>query len=120
MAGWLAPSSSLFLMLDPIVAEQLVEEGYIAKESVSANVYGNSWLTIKDYWQYDGPENNRQDAERGVEPWATWLKLPPDTLIHRYDSPKSINVFVVGGRTNDFWKAGDWAHIGSYTIDEWR
>ena len=90
------------------------------KEAVSRYVYDNSWLTYREYWGYDGWENNRLDAERGVEPWATRLKQPPESPLRRYDSPGAISVLVVGGRSNDFWKAGDWAHIGSYYIDEWR
>ncbi|MBN1190497.1 MAG: hypothetical protein JXA46_12145 [Dehalococcoidales bacterium] len=120
MATFLSPSSSYCLLLDPIVAEELVGEGFPTKESVSQYVYDNSWLTYSDYWKYDGPENNRQDAERGIEPWATLLKQPPGDLLHRFDTPAAISLLVVGGRSNDFWKAGDWAHIGSYSIDEWR
>jgi hypothetical protein len=120
MSHFFAPSSSYCLLIDPIVAEELVQEGYPTKESVSQYVHDNSWLTYKDYWGYDGPENNRQDAESGIEPWATRLKQPPEALLHRFDSPEAINLLVVGGRSNDFWKAADWVHIGSFSIDEWR
>jgi hypothetical protein len=120
MSNFFSPSSGYCLLLDPIVAEELVQEGFSTKEAVSQYVYDNSWLTYKDYWKFDGPENNRQDGERGVEPWATRLKQPPEALIRRFDSPDAISLLVVGGRSNDFWKAGDWAHIGSYSIDEWR
>jgi hypothetical protein len=120
MSYFLSPSSSYCLLLDPIVAEELVQEGFPTKEAVSQYVYDSSWLTYGEYWKYDGPENNRQDAERGVEPWATRLKQPPEALLRRFDTPEAISLLVVGGRSNDFWKAGDWAHIGSYSIDEWR
>jgi len=120
MSYFLSPSSSFCLLLDPIVAEELVLEGFQTKESVSQYVYDNSWLTYGEYWKYDGPENNRQDAERGVEPFASRLKQPPEAKIRRFDTPASISLLVVGGRSNDFWKAGDWAHIGSFSIDEWR
>ncbi len=119
-SSFLSPSSSFCLLLDPIVADELVLEGFTTKEAVSKYVYDNSWLTYGEYWKYDGPENNRQDAERGIEPWASRLKQPPEALIRRFDNPGAISLLVVGGRSNDFWKAGDWAHIGSFSIDEWR
>jgi hypothetical protein len=120
MANFCGPSATLCFLLDPIVADQLVNEGFRTKESVCEYLYENSWLTIGDYWKYDGPENNRQDAERGVEPWASRWNQPPEALIRRFETPNSINIVVVGGRSNDFWKCGDWAHMGTYSIDEWR
>jgi hypothetical protein len=41
-------------------------------------------------------------------------------VIERYPNAAAISILVVGGRTNAFWQAGDWNHLGSFSIDEWR
>ena len=123
LANWVGPFSTrtgIGLLLDPIVAEGLVNEGFPTKESVSEYVQNNSRLTLEEYWQYHSVETSRAAAEQGIEPYASQLKQPKDTLIDRYASPDAISILVVGGRTNEFWQAGDWTHLGSFSIDEWR
>jgi len=125
MANWVLPSGSyqsgFGLLLDPQVAEDLVKEGFPTKESLSEYNYENTLLTLDEFWQYHLVEGfSLPAAQKGVERYASWIKQPNDTLIHRYRSPDEISILVVGGRTNDFWQAGDWRHIGSFPIDEWR
>lgn len=125
MAGRILPSgaykSGMSLLLDPIVANDLVNEGFPTKESVSQYVYEKTLLPLKEFWQYHLVNGfSLPMGQKGMEPYATWLKQPDDTLIHRYRSPEEISVLVVGGRTNDFWQAGDFHLIGSFPIDEWR
>jgi len=125
MSNWNLPSggykSGFSLLLDPIVAEDLVREGFPTKESVSEYIYKNAMLTLKEFWQYHLVEGKSLPAaKQGIEPYASWLKQPKDTLINRYRSPDEISVLVVGGKTNDFWQAGDWHHLGSLSIDDWR
>ena len=123
MANWVGPfgaRTGFGLLLDPLVAEDLVREGFPTKESVSEYVQRNAKQTLEEYWQYHSTETNRAAAEQGREPFATRLKQPPETLIDRYANPSAISILVVGGRTNAFWQAGDWTHLGSFSIDEWR
>ena len=125
MANWVLPSggyrSGFALLLDPIVAEDLVREGFPTKESVSEYVHKNTMLTLEEFWQYHLVEGFSLPAgQKGVEPFASWLKKPKDTLVNRYLTPDEISVLVVGGRTNDFWQAGDWRPMGSFSIDQWR
>jgi hypothetical protein len=120
MANWVGPNRGFCAMLDPIVANDLVKEGFPTKESLSEYVFQNSKLTLGEFWQYHLLQTAIRDGQNGVEPFATWLKQPKDTLITRYRKPDSISVLVVGGRKNDFWQGGDWHHMGSYLIDEWR
>lgn len=129
MSGWVLPSIPMdnykslcgfSLLLDPIVADDLVREGFPTKESLTQYIYENAQLPIEEFWQYHLVENTRRPAESGVEPLASLLKQPQDTLIKRFGSPEGISVFVVGGRTNDFWQGGDWSHTGSFSIDDWR
>jgi len=125
MASRILPSggykSGLSLLLDPIVANDLVSEGFLAKESVSKHVYEKTLLPLGEYWQYHLVNGfSLPMGQKGIEPYASWLKQPGDTLINRYRSADDITVLVVGGRTNDFWQAGDFHLIGSFSVDEWR
>jgi hypothetical protein len=125
MANWVLPSggfrSGFGLLLDPIVADDLVREGFPTKEALSEYIYKNTKLTLEEFWQYHLVEGfSLPAAQRGIEPFASWLKKPKDTIISRYLSPVEISVLVVGGRTNDFWQAGDWRPMGSFSIDQWR
>ncbi|MFC1820843.1 UGSC family (seleno)protein [Thermodesulfobacteriota bacterium] len=129
MASWVVPTlgknnmadiCGFSLLLDPIVADDLVREGFPTKESLTQYIYENAQLSLEEFWQYHLVENTRRAAQKGVEPHATRLKQPQDTLINRFKSPDGINILVVGGRTNDFWQAGDWSHMGSFSIDDWR
>ena len=123
LSDWVGPfgaRTGIGLLLDPIVAEGLVEEGFPTKESLSEYVQKNSKMTLGEYWQYHSVETSRAAALQGMEPYASQLKQPPETPIDRYANPEAVSVLVVGGRTNEFWQAGDWTHLGSYSIDEWR
>jgi len=124
-ADWVLPSgtyrSGLGLLLDPIVAKDLVNEGFTTKESLSQYIYDNTKLSLEEYWKFHLIESFSLTAgQKGVEPYATWLKQPKETLVNRYLNPEEISTLVVGGRTNDFWQFGDWRYIGSFSIDEWR
>ena len=107
--------------MDPLVSEELVKEGFSTKEALSKYVYDNTLLTLEEFWQYHLVEGfSLPAAHKGIEPYASWLNQPPDTLINRFRNENEISVLVVGGRTNDFWQAGDWRYMGSFSIDEWR
>jgi hypothetical protein len=125
LAQWVLPSgaykSGFGLLLDPIVANDLLMEGYFTKESLSEYIYENSLLSLEEYWKYHLVEGiTLPAAQKGVQPYADWLKKPVSDHIHRYLNPEEISILVVGGRTNDFWQAGDWRYIGSFSVDEWR
>jgi hypothetical protein len=40
-------------------------------------------------------------AAQGLEPYATWVKLPPETMIKPFNEPKNIQIVVVGGENTD-------------------
>jgi hypothetical protein len=60
------------------------------------------------------------NARNGVEPYASWLKLPKDALIAPYINPEAINVIVVGGETQALWLTMDMWHTKTMSIDKWR
>jgi hypothetical protein len=57
---------------------------------------------------------------KGVEPYASWKKAPPDELIPHYFNPENINIVEVGGETSPLWKASDYGYLTSASIDKWR
>ena len=59
-------------------------------------------------------------ARAGVEPFASWLKLPKDELIAPYTDPGLINTLVVGGETQALWFTTDMWHTKTVSVDRWR
>jgi len=60
------------------------------------------------------------NARNGVEPYASWLKLPKDALVDPYRNPDVINVVVAGGETQALWLTTDMWYTKSMSIDRWR
>ena len=44
----------------------------------------------------------------------------PDELIAPYHIPENIEMVVVGGETNAFWKTTDFRYVMSASVDAWR
>jgi hypothetical protein len=57
---------------------------------------------------------------QGLEPYASWRKLPGDAPIKRFTNPKGIHAVVVGGKTASVWFATDFMPEKSVSIDAWR
>jgi len=115
------PGSNLTLLLEPLAARTLKErEGFDTKEKLSRwfheNVkYRQGVLDYQLVINYIEPQ-----ARKGVEPFASWLDLPKNAMIPRFDDPGGINVVVVGGETNAYWFAADFSYLKSASIDQWR
>jgi hypothetical protein len=115
-------SAALTLLLDPLVAKDLKEsQGFKTKEELCQWLVKNTFKSTWEYWACR-PDDLKK-AQEGVEPFASWLKLPPGALIPVpvfFDSKKPIEIIVVGGRTNPFWQAGDFNYIASASVDKWK
>ena len=48
------------------------------------------------------------------------MELPPDELITPYHIPVNIDMVVVGGETNAFWKTTDFRNVTSASVDARR
>lgn len=118
------------IVLDPLVAQKLKERGFESKEKFIEWLKQNVMVPQEEYWGIPGlfvvphPEE-KELGEKGVEPYASWLKLPEGAVIPvprvnvsigGYD----INVIVVGGGTNPYWQGGTLRHLASALVDEWR
>ncbi len=59
-------------------------------------------------------------AMQGLEPYATWVKLPPQTLIKPFNQPQGIKIAVVGGGVQTTWFVTDFRLGRGVLVDEWR
>jgi hypothetical protein len=118
-----SPWSPVTLLLDPLIIKQLKDrEGFDSKEKLIDWIYQNTSVTVGDYLDnfYSVQNFTLPTARRGVEPFATWMKLPRDAKIPQFASPSRISIISVGGETNLFWQAGDFGYISSASVDKWR
>ncbi len=122
VSGITPTRNNLTLLLEPLVARTLKErEGFETKEQLSRWFHENALMPAGLYWDYQIVINYIEpQARKGVEPYATWLRLPEDALIPRFPDPEGISVVVVGGETNAYWFAGDFSYLTSVSVDEWR
>ena len=59
-------------------------------------------------------------AAQGLEPYATWVKLPPETMIKPFNEPKNIQIVVVGGKIQTTWFVTDFMIGRGVLVDEWK
>jgi hypothetical protein len=109
------PLTSIFgalAVLDPLVAQALVELGYKTKDDLYTWLQKNATLTVKDAktMLFTGGA-----ALRG--PQAAELK--DDDLIPRWPRPGMINAVVVGGETNPYYQVANMSYVRSVSIDKW-
>jgi hypothetical protein len=114
--------SAATLILDPLVARHLKEnEGFQAKLDFCRWISENFKIPAGQFWGTDLIDMLMAPvAHQGVEPYASWKKLPPDAPIAPYDKPENINIVVVGGETSPMWKVADFSYVTSASVDKWR
>jgi hypothetical protein len=114
--------SAATIIMDPLVARNLKEnEGFNTKQDYCRWLSQNIKMPAGQYWKTDYIDMLvASEAYKGVEPYASWKKLPDDALIAPYHNPDRINLIVVGGETSPLWKASDYGHTTSVSIDKWR
>jgi hypothetical protein len=114
--------SSATLLLDPLVAKQLKEiDGFVVKHDFARWISKNALIPNGRFWGTDTIDMLVTPlAAAGVEPYASWKKLPDDELIPHYHDPEAINIVVVGGETSPVWKTTDYACWGQAPVDYWR
>jgi len=120
---FISPFSSATLLLDPSINKQLKEnEGFNSKEQLSEWIQKNTTITI-GAWKNDfyAVQNFILPyADQGMEPTATWMKMPDNELIPQFRNAGSISILSIGGGTNYFWQATDFGYGRSASIDKWR
>jgi hypothetical protein len=58
-------------------------------------------------------------AFQGLEPYATYMKGPPETLMKPFNA-KNVQVVVVGGKIQTTWFVTDFRLGRGAVIDNWR
>jgi hypothetical protein len=116
----LARMFNCMVILDPLTAKALVDQGYDTKEKLSDWLWKNSTITAKEYresflahvWLYPR-------ALKGEEPYATWWKAADDTQIPCWPKAEDIHLVVAGGQTNAFFQVANMNYSRSASIDKW-
>lgn len=113
---------SATLIMDPSVAELLKNvQGFETKAKLGEWLSKNVEKTAGSYWgnaivsSMLGPLGSQ-----GLEPYASWRKLPNDSMIKPFTNPNNIRSIVVGGKTASVWFATDFMPEKNTSIDAWR
>jgi hypothetical protein len=113
--------SAATLIMDPLVAKGLKQQGFDTKQDFSRWISEHVEIPAGQYWGADVIYAFMAPlARQGIEPYASWAKLPRDALIRPFNDPNQINAVVVGGETNPLWQTTDFLYTQSASIDPWR
>ena len=115
--------SSATIVMDPTVAALLKDvQGFKTKESLSQWFANNVEKTVASFLGNGvGSGMAMSFATQGLEPYATWVKLPPETLIKPFSgNDKGIQIVVVGGKIQTTWFVTDYRLGRGELVDEWR
>jgi hypothetical protein len=102
------PLFGALIVLDPLVAQGLVELGYKTKEELADWLQKNQTISAKD-------ARSTLFANR----WVPDPKTPDDTRIPYYQRPDAYNFVVVGGQTNPYHMVANMSYRVSVSIDQW-
>jgi hypothetical protein len=114
-------NSAPCLLLDPLTARQFIDRGgFDRKDKLIRFIHETAEMPAGRYWDLQLVQNYVYPwATFGKEPMATWLKAAPDELIRIFPE-NEINVVVVGGETNAYWRIMGAKYRKTVSIDEWR
>ena len=120
MKALAAPAATI--IMDPTVARLLQNaHGFKTKAELSAWLSKNAEVAVGTYWGNGvNTTANEPLGLQGLEPYATWRKLSPNTLIKPFTNPKAINVVVTGGDSQTTWFLTDFRFTNGILIDEWK
>jgi hypothetical protein len=109
------------LLLDPITAQQFIDRGgFVKKADLIRWIHETATMPAGRYWDLQLVQNYVYPwATFGREPEATMLKAAEDEEIRIYQE-KNINVVVVGGEANGYWRIMGANYRKSINIDDWR
>ena len=109
---------SKLLLVDPAVTPPLLRFGFDTKEKFIDWVKKNVTTPQVHYWLDQEVINYKLGPARaGREPYASWLKAPPDAEIPYLEN---VDVVVVGGSGNIRWSVNECGYRRSVKVDDWR
>jgi hypothetical protein len=117
-----AVGSAALVLADPLVAKILHDhEGFASKEKLAEWLSQNVSVPAHQFWGNGLATSFYANLGlQGLEPYATWHKASPETLIKPFTNPKAINSVVVGGQTNTIWFVTDFRLAKGVLVDSWR
>jgi hypothetical protein len=90
--------------LDPLAAQKLAEAGFDTAAKLSEWMAESGRLPAREYWDNQWMQTLiRPRAVLGIEPFASYLKAPPDEPLQVFQ-PEQIHPVVIGGGTGGTWK----------------
>ena len=115
------PNESPTFLLDPIAARLFQDIGGLrTKKELIDWVCENARMPAGEYWDYQLVQNYLLPrATFGEEPLASKLRAAPDQMVPMW-TPEQVNVVVVGGETNGYWRIAGARLAGSACVDDWR
>jgi hypothetical protein len=114
--------SSATIVMDPTVAALLKDtQGFQTKAALSQWFSENVEKTVGSLIG-NGVATGMINgfAAQGLEPYVTWVKMPPETLIKPFNNPKGIQIVVTGGKIQTTWFVTDFRLGRGILIDEWK
>jgi hypothetical protein len=113
---------SATVIMDPTVAGLLKDaHGFNTKEELSEYLSKNVQVEVGTFWGNGvNTTASMPMGLQGLEPFATWMKLPPKTLIKPFRNAGSIKVIVTGGGIQTTWFVTDFGFRRGILIDEWK
>jgi hypothetical protein len=121
MGSFCASGSAATIVMDPTVAELLKDvHGFKTKAQLSEWFSQNVTKTAASYWGNGVIQSTAVPfALQGLEPYASWRKLPDDALIKPFTNSKAIHVVVAGGKVQTMWFVTDFGIRRGVLIDDW-
>jgi hypothetical protein len=108
-------------IMDPSVAGLLRDtQGFKTKSDLSQWLADNVQKTVDSYWGNGVVSTfSASMALQGLEPYATYKRMPGNTLIKPFN-PRSIQVIVTGGGIQTTWFVTDFRAGRGTLVDDWR
>jgi hypothetical protein len=109
------------LLLDPLTARQFVDRGgFDTKQKLIRFIHETGEMPAGRYWDLQLVQNYVYPwATFGQEPMASWLKAKPGEPIRIFPE-NEINVVVVGGEANAYWRIMGAKYRTTVSVDAWR
>jgi hypothetical protein len=116
-----ASGSAATILMDPTVAALLKDShGFKTKAELSRWFSENAEKTAGSYWGNGVIQSTAVPfALQGLEPYASWRKLPQDALIKPFTNPGAIRVVVTGGKIQTTWFVTDFGLRRGVKVDDW-
>ena len=116
-----ASGSAATILMDPTVAGLLKDtHGFKTKAQLTEWFSQNVEKTAGSYWGNGVIQSTAVPfALQGLEPYASWKKLPEDTLIKPFTNPGAIRVVVTGGKIQTTWFVTDFGLRRGVKVDDW-